>query len=217
MPNNLRVKINKRMTCFMEYVSKKKIKSRVDVYMDHLKQISNKEIYEIEDKDVLEFLIFKDVNDSGRTVVHKNACPYLGTSSTERCEDKVQCGLRHQAESMRVGIVDKLRKAFEEVGRKGPYSPIDQMGDPTRSILVKEYITFIRYEQGRSGVFVRGARNMERIKMDRLMESMWWTIRGLKKGIRRLKMKERRGMYAFCFTTLNYHYYGHFTLHPVKP
>ena len=190
------------MTCFMEYISKKKIKSRVDVYMDHLKQISNKEIYEIEDKDVLEFLIFKDVNDSGRTVVHKNACPYLGTSSTERCEDKVQCGLRHQAESMRVGIVDKLRKAFEEVGRKGPYSPIDQMGDPTRSILVKEYITFIRYEQGRSGVFVRGARNMERIKMDRLMDSMWWTIRSLKRGIRRLKMKERRGMYAFCFTAI---------------
>jgi len=43
-------------------------KSRVDVYMEHLKQVSNKEIYDIEDKDVLEFLIFKDVNDSGRTV-----------------------------------------------------------------------------------------------------------------------------------------------------
>ena len=58
----------------MEYVSKKKLKSRVDVYMDHLKQISNKEIYEIDDKDVLNFLIFKDVNDSGRTVVHKETC-----------------------------------------------------------------------------------------------------------------------------------------------
>ena len=123
MPNNLRVKINKRMTCFMEYISKKKIKSRVDVYMDHLKQISNKEIYEIEDKDVLEFLIFKDVNGSGRTVVHKNASPYLGTSSTERCEDKVQCGLRHQAESMRVGIVDKLRKGLRKLGERVLIAP----------------------------------------------------------------------------------------------
>jgi len=61
MPSNLRVKMNKRMTCFMEYVSKKKLKSRVDVYMEHLKQISNKEIYEIDDRDVLNFLIFKDV------------------------------------------------------------------------------------------------------------------------------------------------------------
>ena len=116
MPNSLRVKMNKRMTCFMEYISKKKIKSRVDVYMDHLKQISNKEIYEIEDKHVLEFVIFKDVNDSGRTVVHKDACPYLGTSSIERCEDNIQCGLRHQAESMRVGIVDKPRRALRKLG-----------------------------------------------------------------------------------------------------
>ena len=129
-----------RGLCFKE---KAEIKSNVDVYMDHLKQISNKQIYEINDKDVLNFLIFKDVNDSGRTVVHKETCPHLGTTSVENCVDTIQCGLRHQAESMRVGIVDKLRKGFEEVGRKGPYSPVYQMGDPTLSILVREYITFI--------------------------------------------------------------------------
>jgi len=90
------------MTCFMEFLSKKKIKSRVDVYMEHLKQVSNKEIYDIEDKDVLEFLIFKHVNDSGRTVVHKYTCPYAGTTSLDHCE---------------------------EVGRKGPYNAVDQLGD----------------------------------------------------------------------------------------
>ena len=120
----------------------------------------------------------------------------------DACADDIQCGLRHQAESMRVGVVDKLRKGFEEVGRKGPYNPLDQMGDPTRSILVREYISFIRQEQGKSGVFSRGARNMERFIMDKLMENMWWTIRGLKRGVRRLKVKERRGMYAFCFTAI---------------
>ena len=76
------------------------------------------------------------------------------------------------------------------------------MGDPTRSFLVREYISFIRQEQGKSGVFSRGARNMERYKMDRQMETMWWTIRSLKRGVRRLKMKERRSMYAFCFTAI---------------
>ena len=80
----------------------------------------------MDDKDVLNFLIFKDVNDSGRTVVHKETCPHLGTTSVENCVDTIQCGLRHQAESMRVGIVDKLRKGFEEVERKAsngrPYS-----------------------------------------------------------------------------------------------
>ena len=202
MPRDLKVKVCKRMAYFLEFLSKKKIKSRVDVYMEHLKQVSNKEIYEIEDKDVLEFLIFKDVNDSGRTVVHKENCPHIGTSAIQNCEDQVQCGLRHQAESLRVGIVDKLRKGFEEVGRKGPYSSMDQMGDPTQSILVKQYLTFVRQEQGKSGVFSKGARNMERFKMDRLMENMWWTIRSLKRGIRRLKMKERRGLYAFCYTAI---------------
>jgi len=148
------------------------------------------------------FLIFKDVNDSGRTVVHKDTCPYIGTTSLEHCTDKIQCGLRHQAESMRIGIVDKLRKGFEEVGRKGPYSLIDQMGDPTRSNLVREYISFIRQEQGKSGVVVKGARNMERFKMDRLMENMRLTIKGLKKGVRRLKVMERRGMYSFVLLQL---------------
>ena len=70
MPKNLRMKVNKRMTYFMEHISKKKQKSRVDVYMEH-----------IDDKDVLEFLIFKDVNDSGRTIVHRENCPHLGTAS----------------------------------------------------------------------------------------------------------------------------------------
>ena len=45
----------------MEHLSKKKEKSRVDIYMQHLKQLSNKEIYDIDDKDVLELLIFKDL------------------------------------------------------------------------------------------------------------------------------------------------------------
>jgi len=170
--------------------------------MEDLKKISNTEVYDLDDQDVLKYLIFKDVNDSGRTVVHKASCPLLGSSSVEKCVDQVQCGLRHQAESMRIGIIDKLRKAFEEVGRKGPYNSLDQMGDPTRSAVVKEYIMYIRQEQGKAGVFPRGARTMERFKMDILMDRMKLTIRGLKKGVRRLKMKQRRGMYSFCFTAI---------------
>ena len=48
--------------------------------MEHLKKISNKEIYDLDDQDVLKYLIFKDVNDSGRTIVHKESCPFLGTT-----------------------------------------------------------------------------------------------------------------------------------------
>ena len=83
MPRDLKLKVSKRISFFMEHLLKKKRKSRVDVYVEHLKKISNKEIYEIDDRDVLHFLVFKDVNDSGRTVVHKETCPHLGTPSLE--------------------------------------------------------------------------------------------------------------------------------------
>ena len=50
----------------------------MDVYMEALKTFSKKEIYDLDDQDVLDFLIFKDVNNSGRTVVHHRACPNVG-------------------------------------------------------------------------------------------------------------------------------------------
>ena len=53
----------------------------MDVYMEALKTISNKEVYEINDEDVLKFLTYKDVNDSGRTVVHLSTCPNIGTKT----------------------------------------------------------------------------------------------------------------------------------------
>ena len=58
MPSDLRIKVGKIMTIFIQHLLKKQQKLRVDVYMENLKQISNKEIYEIDDRDgdVLEFL-----------------------------------------------------------------------------------------------------------------------------------------------------------------
>ena len=103
----------------MEFLANKRAQSRVDVYMTSLKDFCEKEIYDITDTDVLDFLVFKDVNDSGRTVVHNRACPFLGGESLEQCADPVKCAYRHSASSMRIGIVLKLRKAFEEVGRRG--------------------------------------------------------------------------------------------------
>ena len=56
--------------------------------------------------------------------------------------------MRHQSESMRVGIIDKLRKGFEEVGKKGTYDPFTHLGDPTCAKEVSEYMAFKRREQG---------------------------------------------------------------------
>ena len=93
--------------------------TRVDVCMNALKTLANKHIHELDDNDVLDFLIYKDINDPGRTSVHHNNCPYIGATHFDRCSDKTLCAKRHQAASMRVGIVAKLRKGFEDVGRKG--------------------------------------------------------------------------------------------------
>ena len=40
-----------------------------------LAEFSAKQIYDIEDKNALDYLFCKDVNDSGRTVVDDRACP----------------------------------------------------------------------------------------------------------------------------------------------
>ena len=128
--------------------------------MEALKTISNEEFYDINDEDVIKFLIYKDVNDSGRTLVHHSTCPNIGTKTTEECVDKVKCGLRHQSESVRVGIIDKLRKGFEEDGKKGAYKPDTQLGDPTRSKKVSEYMVFKRKEQGMLGVLQTQAKHL---------------------------------------------------------
>jgi len=85
--------------------------------MQALKEFSGKEIYDLDDMDVLDFLMYKDVNDSGRTIIHHHACPNVGNLSLDLCPDLVKCSLRHSANSMRVGIVLKLSKAFQEVGK----------------------------------------------------------------------------------------------------
>ena len=71
----------KKTHTFLEYMQKKRALSRTDVYMDYLKDFCGKEIYVIMDKDVLNYLIFKDVNNSGRTIVHNRACTFLAGDS----------------------------------------------------------------------------------------------------------------------------------------
>ena len=169
--------------------------------MTGLKEFSGKQIYDLDDQDVLDFLIFKDVNESGRTVVHHRACPNIGLTHIQDCRDSIRCSTRHAAASMRTGIVQKLRKGFEEVGRRGIFEPGTSKGDPTRSLLVQEYIAFKHLEQGQSGVLPNSAPKITFIKMKRLLENMRLDIRS-RKGIIKLRLSERRAMYAFCFTAI---------------
>ena len=73
--------------------------------MSYLKDFCGKEIYDITDTDVLNYLIFKDVNNSVRTIVHNRACQFLGSETLKLCADPIKCAHRHSAHSMRIGIV----------------------------------------------------------------------------------------------------------------
>ena len=192
---------SRRRIAFLEDLQTKRDKSRVSVYMGALKDFCGKQIYDIEGEDVLNFLIFKDVNCSGRTSVHHHSCPNLGTDTFEKCVDPVLCAKRHQAASMRTGIISKLRREFEDVGRKGIYDPDKLQGDPTRSVFVSEYLAFIRKEQGMSGVLPQSANTLTKSKMDNFMENMGIDIMG-RRGLVRLRMRQRRAIYAFCFTAI---------------
>ena len=201
LPSHMQALINKRRTYFLEFLGAKRKHSRIDVYMQWLKDFTNKQIYDIDDKDVLDFLVFKDVNNSGRTIVHHRACPNVGVADLLSCSDNIRCSLRHSAASMRVGIVLKLRKAFEEVGRRGIYDASTTKGDPTRSTLVHEYITFKHLEQGESGHHSRSAPKITYLKMKQLLQNMEFDIRS-RKGTIKLRMAMRRAMYAFCFIAI---------------
>ena len=169
--------------------------------MSYLKDFCGKEIYDITDTDVLNYLIFKDVNNSGRTIVHNRACQFLGSESLKLCTDSIKCAHRHSAHSMRIGIILKLRKAFEEVGRRGPYTPATLKGDPTRSYLVQHYLTFKFQEQGEAGVLPKSAVSITRTKMDILMKCMLASV-GNKTGIMQIKFAQRIAMYAYCYTCI---------------
>ena len=184
LPSHMQALINKRRTYFLEFLGAKRKHSRIDVYMQWLKDFTNKQIYDIDDKDVLDFLVFKDVNNSGRTIVHHRACPNVGVADLLSCSDNIRCSLRHSAASMRVGIVLKLRKAFEEVGRRGIYDASTTKGDPTRSTLVHEYITFKHLEQGESGHHSRSAPKITYLKMKQLLQNMEFDIRSRKGTIK---------------------------------
>ena len=55
MPTQTKILVEKRMQFFLEHFQNKRNKSRVDVYMDNLKAVSGKEIYDLEGQDVLKF------------------------------------------------------------------------------------------------------------------------------------------------------------------
>ena len=73
--------------------------------------------------------------------------------------------------------------------------------DPTRGAIVSEYMGFIKMGQGLAGVLPNQAVTMMKGNMDKFVSSMGLDIEG-RRGLTILRMKERRAMYAFCFSPI---------------
>jgi hypothetical protein len=53
--------------------------------------------------------------------------------------NKTLCGKRHQADSLRTGIVENLKRAFRDAGRGQLDYEIPSLNNPARSRFVQEY------------------------------------------------------------------------------
>ena len=76
--------------------------------------------------------------------------------------------------------------------------PLQDQGNPTKSIPVQEYIRFIREEQGCLGIAANSAKTLEKEKMDLLIRNRIYHSKKLK-GILRVLILRRTGIYCYCF------------------
>ena len=128
-------------------------------------------ILEAQDKDILDYLIFKNIT-SGKTWVHDTNCPSLGLrQKTQSCTTH-NCSFNHAAQSMRTGVLHMLKKGFQDIGLSGPWNVASKMGNPVESLLVTEYLTIIKQQQAKAGVTQKQAAILLRDETHRLIQSM---------------------------------------------
>ena len=107
-------------------------------------------ILDAEDKDVVDFLMFKNVS-SGKTWVHAKNCPYLGQRQKFPACQKLTCTSNHAADSLRTGIYQMLKQGFQDMGLNGPWNIASKTGNPVNSILVSKYLRMLRETQAKAG------------------------------------------------------------------
>lgn len=123
--------------------------------------------------DVFDWFCFLDTQGNGTTVVHDRACPGVGSVSADLCVPGSPCTRRYAAESLRVSFFSKLKMAFrEELGRGGPWNPVDRSGNPCDSPLAELYLTFASEEQKRGGTPVKQAAPLLADTLAALLDSM---------------------------------------------
>jgi hypothetical protein len=102
-------------------------------------------------EDIVEFLIDRDVNGANRTQVHDLSCAFLGLPGIRDCGCRVG-----MAASSVDSLVGRLARGFNIWRRSGPCD-YTNVGNPTNSFVVKEYVKFLEFEQANALVRPRQA------------------------------------------------------------
>jgi hypothetical protein len=101
--------------------------------------------------DIVDFLIHRDLQAQGRTVVHTQIC------LTRNLDGSCGCPTRLAADSVR-GLASKIRTRFYELGCGGQWRADCCSGNPADSTQVDQYVKSIKEEQAQAGCQVMMAR-----------------------------------------------------------
>ena len=130
-------------------------------------------------RDVLAYLIMKDVDNSGRTLVHSQQCNRLGEPNVpsqkknqlQPCTTQ-ECAWRHSGESLRTGIVQMIANGYAKLGVKSIWDPENRTGNPATAKVIGQYIKFSKKEQGLAGITPRQAAIILRQEAETLVMRM---------------------------------------------
>ena len=94
-----------------------------------------------------------------RTVVHAMHCTQIGTAELSGCSTQPrECAKRYAHDSLRTNNVSKLAVTYErDLGITTDWSDALRIGNPIRSDLATQYMTFTREEYKKTGVAVKQA------------------------------------------------------------
>lgn len=98
-------------------------------------------------RDVVRFLISKDIRGAGRTKVHVDSCEWWGVKRDAPCA----CPYRLAAASVRSQKAS-LQGRFRDLGFRNPWLESAQAGNPCMAPEVDQYVAMIEREQCSAGV-----------------------------------------------------------------
>lgn len=164
-------------------------------------------------EDVFAYLAFLDSQGKGTKWVHANSCPGIGSANGDACPAGSACARRYAADSLRKGVVSKLKMAMKEQKGKGDeWDPVSKSGNPCASPLVDSYLTFVNEEQRQVGVPINQAVPMLAHTLIVLLADMRLRAQVAASQAERISITRDVALYTLAFFTLRRGYDLSFTL-----